>query len=238
MLVVHEVHAVAGRHAGEHEALYRDVVSPSLADGSDARLLWYLHQAHGTGPAYTVVVMTAVASTAAWTALADRWRGGDLAPAAATLDGLCHDVRGKLLEPLPWSPWQEIDLAAVPATGAPVTAEHTLFMEDTAWPHRGRMDDYVAKAGTLYVETLARAASHGRALLELVGAFRPLYGAGHIREVVLWQRVGRPDHLLPLLTREVPAEHRAPGTWMHDALDVRDQWESRLLRTASWSPLS
>jgi hypothetical protein len=39
------------------------------------------------------------------------------------------------------------------------------------------------------------------------------------------------------LTREVPAERRGPGTWMNDALAYRDQWESRLLRTAAWSPL-
>ena len=32
-------------------------------------------------------------------------------------------------------------------------------------------------------------------------------------------------------------EYRAPGTWMHDALDVRDDWESKLLRTTAWSPL-
>jgi hypothetical protein len=30
---------------------------------------------------------------------------------------------------------------------------------------------------------------------------------------------------------------KGPGTWMHDALDVRDDWESRLLRSAPWSPL-
>ena len=39
------------------------------------------------------------------------------------------------------------------------------------------------------------------------------------------------------MTTEVPAEYRAPGTWMHDALRVRDDWESRLLRTSGWSPL-
>jgi hypothetical protein len=55
--------------------------------------------------------------------------------------------------------------------------------------------------------------------------------------VVLWQRVTRPSAIVGLLTSEIPAEHRAPGTWMHDALDVRDDWESRLLRTAAWSPL-
>jgi hypothetical protein len=29
---------------------------------------------------------------------------------------------------------------------------------------------------------------------------------------------------------------RAPGTWMHDALQLRDRWESKLLRTTTWSP--
>ena len=40
------------------------------------------------------------------------------------------------------------------------------------------------------------------------------------------------------MSRLIPAEHRAPGTWMHDALQVRDDWESRLLRTSTWSPLA
>jgi hypothetical protein len=30
---------------------------------------------------------------------------------------------------------------------------------------------------------------------------------------------------------------RAPGTYMAEALDYRDQWESRLLRSSPWSPL-
>jgi len=36
---------------------------------------------------------------------------------------------------------------------------------------------------------------------------------------------------------ELPAHVKGPGTWMHDALQVRDDWESRLLRSVSWSPL-
>ena len=39
-----------------------------------------------------------------------------------------------------------------------------------------------------------------------------------------------------LLTSEVPARYKEPGTWMHDALALRDRWESRLLRTVDWSP--
>jgi hypothetical protein len=43
--------------------------------------------------------------------------------------------------------------------------------------------------------------------------------------------------LLGLLTTDIPEEMRAPGTWMHDALALRDRWESKLLRTSPWSPL-
>ena len=113
-----------------------------------------------------------------------------------------------------------------------------LFMEDTAWPHPGRREAYLERAATLYVPTLERATAAGHGLLELVAVFTPVFGAGRASEVVLWQRVARPDLLLPLLTRQVPAAFAAPGTWMHDALEVRDRWESRLLRVAPWSPLA
>jgi hypothetical protein len=52
----------------------------------------------------------------------------------------------------------------------------------------------------------------------------------------LWQKVVEPKGITPLVSTEVPAEYRAPGTWMHDALEVRDDWESKLLRTTAWSP--
>ena len=55
-------------------------------------------------------------------------------------------------------------------------------------------------------------------------------------KAILWQRVHSQDRLLELLTTEVPPERRAPGTYMADALTYRDRWESRLLRTAPWSP--
>jgi hypothetical protein len=51
------------------------------------------------------------------------------------------------------------------------------------------------------------------------------------------QRIHDTDALLKLFQTEIPPEHRGPGTWMHDALELRDRWTSRLLRTSSWSPL-
>ncbi len=238
MLFVHETHRVAGREADRFQELYRDGWAAPLAAGDDARLLWFLDQAHGTGPAYSFVTITAVASAAALDDLNERVRRGDLRTWAAEVDALRHESVAKVLDPLPFSPLSDLDLDTVRAVADPHRSGNLpLFMEDTAWPHRGRYDDYLERAGTLYVDTLARAAEHGVDILELVAAFSPRYGSGRHREVVLWQRVGRPELLLPLFAREVGPQHRAPGTWMHDALEVRDQWESRLLRVAPWSPL-
>jgi hypothetical protein len=239
-LFVHETHRVVGREADRFEELFRDGWAAALATTSDARLLWFLHQAHGTGGSYTFVTITAAASPAALDDLARRVREGDLRAWAVEADSLRHESTAKVLEPAPFSPLTEVDLGAVPAASSTVAPDGSLplFMEDTAWPHRGRFDDYLQRAGTLYVETLRKAADRGPSLLELVAAFTPRFGSGRHREVVLWQRVTRSDLLVPLLTREIPPAYRASGTWMHDALDVRDQWESRLLRVAAWSPLA
>jgi len=80
-------------------------------------------------------------------------------------------------------------------------------------------------------------AREGNAILRVESAWRTVHGAGRRREIVLWQKVMTPKALSPLIGSEVPERYKKPGTWMHDALELRDQWESRLLRTASWSPL-
>jgi len=74
-------------------------------------------------------------------------------------------------------------------------------------------------------------------LLTIEAAFQPAFGSHLRREVALMQRIHQPDGLLKLLQTEIAPEQRAPGTWMHDALELRDQWTSRLLRTSSWSAL-
>ena len=70
-------------------------------------------------------------------------------------------------------------------------------------------------------------------VLTIEAAFQPALGSHLRREVTLMQRIHDPNALLKLLQTEIPPEYRAPGTWMHDALELRDQWTSRLLRTSS-----
>jgi hypothetical protein len=236
MLLLHEVHYVAGAQEEAFDAAYRDEWLPLLGKGDDARLLWYLRLAHGSGAAYTVVTVTGCRDAAAWSVLADRVRTGDLQEWSSRVDGLRHRAVAKMLTPVPWSPLQEIDLASVPASAE--EHELSLFMEDTAWPFPGGLQAYLAKAGTLYKDsTLGQSKEGGHSIIELEAAFQPVYGTHATTEVVLWQRVVNRKALIYLLANDLPASATAPGTWMHDALAVRDQWESRILRSASWSPL-
>ena len=139
MLFLHEVHEVIGRREDEFEAAVRDEWLPALAATDDARLLYFLHHAHGAGLSYNVVSLTAIRDGAAWERVVRRVDGGDLAKRAERLDGLRHDVTAKILVPLPWSPLQDVDFDAVPVT--PERHEPTLFMEDTVWPYEGRLED-------------------------------------------------------------------------------------------------
>ena len=111
-------------------------------------------------------------------------------------------------------------------------------MEDTVWPFQGSLENYVAASGKHYAREMRDRADEGNADPARRGGVPHRVGSGRRREIVLWQRGVKPRGVVPLLTREVPEKYRAPGTWMHDALQLRDQWKSRLLRSLPWSPLA
>jgi hypothetical protein len=233
MLLLHEVHTVVGRHEDEFEDAFRKGWMGALGDDADGRLLYYLKLAHGTGRAYHHTSITAFANGDAYERVARRIQSGDLRSWAADADGMRHEVKGKLLLSVDWSPMGDLDLSTVPTDGR----EHdpALYMEDSAWPYEAKLDTYLDKARTHYLPSLEQRSE--RSLLTLLAVFQAALGAPRRREVILWQRVDFPERLPGLFTRELPGHVKGPGTWMHDALEVRDDWESRLLRSASWSPL-
>jgi hypothetical protein len=228
-LFLHETHRVRGALEEKFEVHYRDRWMAALAENDDARLLWYAHQAHGTGPAYGITTITAVRDGAAYGRLLDRVARGDLQSWARELDDLEHDSVGKVLLPLPWSPINEVDLSSVP-TDPGVEHELTLYMEDTGWPHKP-LDDYTTFWGEVYAPMLAKSE-----LLRIEACFQIGFSGGKRPEAILFQKVVSHAGLLRLFETETPAAMKQPGTFMHDALQVRDQWESRLLRTSAWSP--
>ena len=225
MLFLHEVHDVRGSREDEFEAAIRDVYMPVLAEGDDARLLWYARQAHGSGKSYRVVTMTGVRDGVAWERLARRVQSGDLQTFMRDLDETRRDAQSKLLLPVYWSPLKDVDLATVPADG--LEHELGLFMKDTGWPH-APLDDYIR-----FMNALPEADR----ILEIQACFQVAHGTHRRREAVLWQKVVNHQALLLLLTSDTPPEHRGEGSYMREALAYRDDWESRLLRTSAWSPL-
>ena len=233
MLLLHEVHTVAGRHEDEFEAAFRDGWMPTLGRDDDARLLYFLRLAHGTGRAYHPVTITALRDGAAYERLAERVQRGDLRNWAADVDLLRHEVEGKLLLAVDWSPMKDLDLTTVPTDGR----EHDPC---STWKTaRGRTKARSTAISRRRARTTRPSLEERteRSLLTLLGVFQAALGAPRRREVVLWQRVDFPERLPGLFTRELPAHVKGPGTWMHDALEVRDDWQSRLLRSAKWSPL-
>ncbi len=231
MLYVHEVHQVKGSAEEEFEAAHRDDLVPALADGSRARLLWYCRHAHGSGPAYHVVTVTAVEDGAAWEQLARRFQEGDLRAWARRIEQLRHDVTGTLLFEVPWSPSRSLRLEDVPVGGQ--EHEPSIYMEDTGWPHAD-VEDYTDFWERGYYRPMVE---RGSGLLDVQAVFRPAFGSGRRQQAVLMQKVMDHQALLRLLTTETPPERLRPGQFMHEALSYRDRWESKLLRTAPWSPL-
>ena len=122
MLFLHEVHEVKGAKEDEFEEAYRDGWMPTLAEGDEARLLWYLHHAHGCGPAYHMVTITAIRDGAAWERLAHRLQRGDLAQWGRQLDELRHGNTAKMLLPVPWSPLQDSTWPRSPRTAPPTSS--------------------------------------------------------------------------------------------------------------------
>lgn len=236
MWLLHETHQIRGEVEDDFDALLRDAWIPGVAAVRGARVGWVLRHTHGTGPSYRLITITALESPDAYGALAEAAARGPLRETAVALDAFRHDVVAKLLEPLPWSPLQKLDLASVPAAG--VDHDLTLYMEDTVWPREGKLEEYVERSGAHYASEMEGHEQAGHAMLQVQAGFRTVFGSGRRREIVLWQKVVDTRLVLGLLTHEVPAKLRAPGTWMNDALGLRDQWQSSLLRTTRWSPLA
>jgi hypothetical protein len=234
MLFMHETHRVIGRQASAFEEMYRAEWIGALAKGDGARLAWYLNHAMGSGPAYQVVTITALADGAAWEALAQRMLTGDLSDLASRLDACRYEVTGKLVMPVYWSALQELDLATLPTDGR----EHELsvYMEDTGWPDKP-LDDYIELWDHDYWHFM-RQTPPEKKLLDIQACFQVAHGSGIRPEAILMQKIMNFSTLGNLLTSvEVHDPTRWPGSYMAKGLELRDQWESKLLRTSSWSPL-
>jgi hypothetical protein len=62
-------------------------------------------------------------------------------------------------------------------------------------------------------------------------------GGGTVPENLMITHIGTAKAGADLLHMEIPRAAFEPGQWMHEALQLRDTWTSRLVRTLPWSPI-
>ena len=205
-----------------------------LAAGGDARLLWYLNHAMGSGPAYEVVTITALCRRCGMGGARPTDARGRPRRPGHPARRLPARGEGKLLLPVYWSALQEVDLAAVPTDAG--AHGLSVYMQDTGWPD-APLDDYIELWDHDYWEIM-RHTPQDRRLLDIQACFQVAHGSGIRPEAILLQKVEDVASLGRLLTSAERYDPTTwPGTYMAKGLEIRDQWESKLLRTSAWSPL-
>ena len=147
MIFLHEIHEIIGGRTPDFEAALQSQWRPLIEADGRARLLWFWHLTHGTGPSYQAVSITAVRDWAAWSEIVAAMRGKAWRPWWDVCWTLRREVVSKLLQPTPWSPLQSVDLSAA-ASSAP--GESALYLHDTGWPYTGKLDEYVAALGSVF----------------------------------------------------------------------------------------
>ena len=183
-------HRVAGRDEDEYEAAYREGWMSTLAKSNGAAPA-LLHEARArhrsarttSSPRHRVHRRRGVGAFRPADSARRPARGrahGPVAPRTCT---------AKLL-PAEWSPRRSRSTSRT----SPRRGEHdqTLFMEDTAWPHAGMLEDYLEAARDNYAPSLAEGRHGGRSLLELQAVFALGLGRRRRARSHPWQRVTRP----------------------------------------------
>jgi len=231
MIFLHETHDVIGGRMDEFSESMSTRWRPMIERDGLARVMWFFTLAHGTNVSYQAISITAVRDWTSWGTLVDRmvaekdWR--------TWLRDVClarRDVESKILLPNPKSPLQEIDLTSVEAPGD--DGVPSLYLHDTGWPYPGLMEDYIDALHTILEPQMEAVTPY---VITAVAGWRTCPGTGRFHEAVLLSKIHNWELFSFLITfGEPPAQ---PGEWMIEGLTYRDKWESKLLRTAPWSPM-
>jgi hypothetical protein len=228
MIFLHEIHEVVAGAMDAFEESVRTVWRPLVEERGEARLCWFWDHTHGTGPSYQAVSITAVRDWATWGALVERSRSdARFRDWQRRVWELRREVTSKILLPTAWSPFREVDLNAPPVetkTDAPV-----MYLHDTGWPFPGKLDDYTAALGSIFLPQVQQSR-----MISVEACWTVAPGTGHHHEVVLLQKILDWGRFAELITGGESGQQR--GGWMVEGLRYRDRWESKLLRTARWSP--
>ena len=228
MYFAHQVHKVRRRDAAGFESAIRDELMPKVATDAGSRLIWFAWTMDVAVSHLEAITMVAFEDARALAAFSERCRAGDLVDVSSRIDGLRVDVETRIARPLRFNPLK-VDFASVPVDAR----EHTTqsYMHDFVPPCIGQSRAYEDAMCNIYM------AMTDTELLDVVlwAGLEPV--AGPVPEQMNFSRIQTTDAVVKLIAQEFPRDIKKLGSWMFDALKVRDHWTTRLVRCASWSPL-
>ena len=229
MLILHQLSRVASHNREQFEQLHRDQWLPSVAQIGSCRFAWYAMAtplARRTDEVATITVIPQDDVDEFFAAV----RSGSLAALASEISALRDSVETRLMRPIDYDPWARsgVEIPAEPVFGPTAT-----YMHDFVPPCDGQMNAYSDMMRDKYM-ALTDADLSG---VVLRMSWQTVAGGGPVPEMFNLSEVLDLDMLQALFVHDVPREQKAMGTWMWDALAVRDQWTTRLLRCAEWSPV-
>jgi hypothetical protein len=139
-------------------------------------------------------------------------------------------VQTRLLRPIDYDPWTAT-IGTIP--DGPVEGEVVAYMHDFVPPATGQMRAYVDMMRERYMALTDKELSG----VVLRASWQTVSGGGPLPEMFNLSQILDLDALVTLIAHEVPREYKQMGTWMWEALAVRDQWTTRLARSSTWSPV-
>jgi hypothetical protein len=232
MIILHQVHRLpTGPSAKQRFAdLFREEWLPHLAKGSDARLLWYGEPTASAIRSNEAISMILLQDVAALERFGLQTRTGELAALAARTNDYRDGVETRLLKALDYDP-SGITFDTVPTQ--PVSHEPAVYMHDFVPPVIGQNRGYVDMMRARYMDLSSQDLSG----VVLRMSWETVAGGGPVPEMFNLSQVRDVDALIRLISIEIPAEYKKMGTWMWEALAVRDRWTTRLMRCVDWSPI-
>jgi hypothetical protein len=232
MFFVHEIHALDPAATEAFETSLRDGWVPALASDESTRLVW---SARSMPPAISypeIVTLTAVTDGAALERLGERARRGDLRDRSVELGRhrRTHTVRvmAGLEEFNPYT----VDLDELPLVRTDAPTE--MYIHDFVVPRLGMQRVYEVQMRESFIKML-----EFEALPMMIWAgLETVAGGGRTPESLMVTHINHGRAIAELLAHGNPRVPAEPGTWMADALKLRDTWISRLVRSLPWSPTS
>ncbi len=230
MLALHQIHRVRPGRDASFESLVRDRWLPAVATIDGCRFAWYATATPIARHSDEVATITIMRDGTALDGFLTEVRGGRLTSLAKEIRDHRSGSETRMMLPIDYDPWTRSGVE-VPDTAqdGPVVA----YMHDFVPPEIGQMRGYASMMRDRYMALTEKDLSG----VVLRTSWQTVPGGGPLPEMFNLSEIRDVGMLNALLVHEIPREQKAMGSWMWEALAVRDRWTTRLLRCASWSPV-